>query len=238
LDVELKVPAAHDIQVRSVVGVASARTKVPGEQILTGTQAVAGLLSLSHVPSPQMVAGLIPPAQYWPATQPSHAVALVELPAAVWIVPAAQLPWGRQLDWLSPLEYCPLEHTAHVRSAVADGALLTNVPAVQVDHRAQTPALEMVLNEPLAHAAHTRSVIAVPSEPTKVPGKHGVFATHGVAGLRSLSQVPAAQAIGGAVPPAQYCPAVHAVHTAGDVEVPEEISSVPAAQVPCDWHDV
>lgn len=98
LAVALNVPVAQTSQVRSVVGEASARTCVPGAQVLAAAQAVAGSLSLSHVPAPQTVAGLVPPAQYWPATQASHVVALVDVPAAIWMLPAAQLPWGRQLD--------------------------------------------------------------------------------------------------------------------------------------------
>jgi hypothetical protein len=53
-----------------------------------------------------------------------------------------------------------------------------------------------------------------------------------------LSQVPAAQEIGAASPPAQYCPAEHAAQTTADVEVPEAICCVPAVQVPWDWQDV
>ena len=94
----LKVPASHAWHVRSVVAVASARTWLPGAHTLTEAQAVAGLPSLSQVPSPQAVAGLVPPAQYWPATQAWHTAALVDVPAAVCTVPAAQLPWSRHCD--------------------------------------------------------------------------------------------------------------------------------------------
>jgi hypothetical protein len=238
LAVALKALASHDWHVRSEVAVASARTRVPGGQTLTEAQAVAGMPSLSHVPSPQVVAGLVPPAQYWPATQGSHAVALAEVPAAVWIVPAAQLPWGRQLDWFAPLEYCSLGQAVHTRSAVDEGVLLTKVPAWQVDQGAQATALETVLNAPLAHAAQTRSLVAVPSSPTRVPGRHEVFATHGVAELRSWSQVSAAQPSASASPPGQYCPAAHELQTAAEVEVPEATWIVPAGQVPWGWHEV
>ena len=124
------------------------------------------------------------------------------------------------------------------RSAVDDGVLPTKVPAVQIDHGMQAAALAAVLNEPLAHAVHTRSLVAVPAEPTKVPGKHDVLATQGVAALRSLSQLSAAQATGAAMPPAQYCPAAQAAQTVSDVEVPASVCTVPAAQVPCGWHEV
>jgi hypothetical protein len=81
--VALKVPASHAWHVRSVVAVACARTRVPGAHTLTPAQAVAGLPSLSQVPSPHVVAGLVPPAQYWPARHASHTAALVAVPAAV-----------------------------------------------------------------------------------------------------------------------------------------------------------
>jgi hypothetical protein len=148
-------------------------------------------------------------------------------------VPAAQLPWERQTDWLSPLEYWPPGQALQVRSTVADGVSLTNVPAGQVDHGAQAGALTSELNEPLTHVAQTRSVVAVPSVATDVPGKHDDLATHGVAELRSLSQVSAVQATGVAVPPAQYWPGEQAAQIAGEVAVPEDSCSVPAAQVPC-----
>lgn len=234
----LNVPASQGVQMRSVAGVASARTRVPGTHTLTGAQAEAGLPSSSQVPSPQVVAGLVPPAQYWPIVQAWHSTALVAVPAAVWTEPAAQLPWGRQLDWLSPLEYSPLGHAAHTRSAVADGVLLTKVPAGQVDHDVQAATSGVVLNEPLAQAAHTRSLVVEPSDATKVPGMHDVLATQGVAALRSLSQLPGPHATGGAVPPAQYSPATHAAQIAGEVGVPGAVSTVPAAQVPCGWHEV
>jgi hypothetical protein len=83
LAVVLKVPATHASQARSAVAVGSESTRVPGAQTLTAAQAVAGLLSLSHVPSPQVVAGLVEPAQYWPGTQASQTVALVADPAAI-----------------------------------------------------------------------------------------------------------------------------------------------------------
>ena len=58
------------------------------------------------------------------------------------------------------------------------------------------------------------------------------FATHAVAGLLSLSHVPGAQVVCGLVPPAQYCPATHALHTGGEVGVPAAVWVVPAAQAP------
>jgi len=59
-----------------------------------------------------------------------------------------------------------------------------------------------VLNMPLVQDAHTRSVVAVPSLATKAPARQLVLGTHVVAGLLSLSQVPAEQLIWGLAPPA------------------------------------
>ena len=88
----LNDPAVQAMHVRSVVGVLSAITKVPGPHTLTGAQAVAGLASWSQVPDAQAVCGLVPPAQNCPAAHPSQTAALVAVPGAVCMVPAAQLP--------------------------------------------------------------------------------------------------------------------------------------------------
>ena len=125
----------------------------------------------------------------------------------------------------------------HTRSALADGVLPTKVPAWQVDQGAQAMALDTVLNSPLGHASHTRSLVALPAEPTYVPGRHEVIVTHGVAALRSLSQLPAVQETGSASPPSQYWPAAHEPHTVDEVEVPEAVCTVPAGQEPCGWHE-
>ena len=136
------------------------------------------------------------------------------------------------------IEYWPLGHELHTRSTVADGVLPTKVLAGQIDHATQAAALVVALHDPLAQAAQVRSLVALPSDPTKVPGRHEVFATHGVAALWSLYQAPATQVTGSTVPPTQYCPAAQAVHTAGEVGVPTAVWTVPAPQVPCGWHDV
>jgi hypothetical protein len=126
----------------------------------------------------------------------------------------------------------------HTRSTVDDGVLATKLPAGQVDQGVQERASVVVLNAPLAHAAHTRSLVALPSEPTKVPGRQEVFATHGVAALRSLSHVPPAQAVGSASPPGQNWPGSHEVQIVAEVEVPEAVCTLPAGQVPCGWQEV
>jgi hypothetical protein len=51
----LKVPLAQEAQVRSAVVVPSLVTWVPAMQVDFATHAVAGLLSLSHVPGAQVV---------------------------------------------------------------------------------------------------------------------------------------------------------------------------------------
>lgn len=92
-----------------------------------------------------------------------------------------------------------------------------------------------ILNVPLAHDEQVRSVVAVPSLVTHVPGAHTLSAAQGVAGLPSWSQVPAAHVVCRLVPPAQYCPATHASHTAAEVDVPAAVCTVPAAHEPCSW---
>jgi hypothetical protein len=60
-----------------------------------------------------------------------------------------------------------------------------------------------------------------------------VFATHAVDALPSLSQVPVAHGTLGAVPPAQYVPAVQFAQVGGLVAVAAAVCVVPAAQLPC-----
>jgi hypothetical protein len=59
-----------------------------------------------------------------------------------------------------------------------------------------------------------------------------VRATHAVAGLPSWSHVPSpsSHATAANSPPAQYCPALHAAHTAGVVIVAGAVCTVPGAQ--------
>jgi hypothetical protein len=67
----------------------------------------------------------------------------------------------------------------------------------------QDAALLVVEKLPEAHFEHIWSAVALPAVETYVPAPHWVHPTHAVAGLPSLSQVPAAQGTSGAVPPAQ-----------------------------------
>jgi hypothetical protein len=103
----------------------------------------------------------------------------------------------------------------------------------------QLLAFDVTLNVPLAHAKQVRSAVAFPSLPTRVPATQFDFATQSVAELPSLSQVTPAQSILPLSPPAQYVPAPHASQTVGELEVPNEVFSVPAAHAPCatqlDW---
>ena len=96
--VELKLPLAHAAQVRSVVVVPSFVTWLPARQVVFTTQTVAGLPSLSQVPATHVVWGLVPPAQYWPATHGVQTAADVDVPAAVCTVPAGHVPWTRHCD--------------------------------------------------------------------------------------------------------------------------------------------
>jgi hypothetical protein len=125
---------AQAVQLRSVVVDPSLARKVPGAQTVLATHAVAGSLSWSQVPVAQTSSGLAPPAQYSPGTHALQTVAEVALPAATCTDPAKQLPWGRQLDWLSPLEYSPVWQGRHSRSAMAEGVLPTYMPARQLVH--------------------------------------------------------------------------------------------------------
>ena len=94
----------------------------------------------------------------------------------------------------------------------------------------QLEALAVVLKLPLVHALQARSVVAVPDTATSCPGTQLVHAMHAVAALPSWSQVPLAHDCFGVAPPAQYVPASHPVHTGGEVCVPADVCSVPAAQ--------
>jgi hypothetical protein len=92
----------------------------------------------------------------------------------------------------------------------------------------QLAAFCVVLNDPPPQGAQARSVFAEPERATEVPGAHTVFATHAVAGLASSSHFSPVQATAGLVPPAQYSPVLHGVHTWAEVAVPGAVSTVPA----------
>jgi hypothetical protein len=79
----------------------------------------------------------------------------LDVPAAVWTVPAGHAVLGVQLAWLGLLEDSPGVHGAHVRSTDADGVFDTNVPGAHVVHDVQLGASDDVENVPDAQDAHT-----------------------------------------------------------------------------------
>jgi hypothetical protein len=91
---------------------------------------------------------------------------VVEVPGAVWTLPAAHAPTGRQTDWLEPEVNVPIGHAAQVRSLLSDGVLVTRLPAVHVVHMLHAAELSLVLKVPVAHPAQVRSLLAVPAVTT------------------------------------------------------------------------
>lgn len=79
----LYVPEAQAAHTRLAVVEPAFVTYVPAIQIVLATQMVAGLASLSQVLSEHATAGLVPPAQYCPATHASQTVLVVAVAAAV-----------------------------------------------------------------------------------------------------------------------------------------------------------
>jgi hypothetical protein len=71
LSVLENVPAAHGVQVRSLVAEPDLAKK-PGEHWVHGTHALAGFASSSQVPALHTTRGEVSPAQYCPALQRSH----------------------------------------------------------------------------------------------------------------------------------------------------------------------
>jgi len=59
----LKLPEAHEVHIRSCVALPAWATDSPGEQLVHGMHAVAGLLSWSQVPGPHSSFGEASPAQ-------------------------------------------------------------------------------------------------------------------------------------------------------------------------------
>ena len=123
--VVLNVPLAHDVHVRSLVGVPPAPIDCPGEQLVHGMHAVAELPSWSHVPVAHAVFGASLPAQYVPASHGAQTAGENNVAGAVCTVPAAHTPAGRQLVSLGDDVYVPDAHAVHWRSDTALGAALT-----------------------------------------------------------------------------------------------------------------
>jgi hypothetical protein len=95
------------------------------------------------------------------------------------------------------------------------------------------------VNEPETQGAQVRSAVALPWPTTCVPATHTVLPTQAVAGLASLSHWSPVHATLAAAPPAQYVPALQAMHACAEDVVPDALCSVPAGQSPplrhADW---
>ncbi len=92
---------------RSVVAEPASLTRVPGRQSVFGAHAVEAFWSLSHVAPPQSTLAAVPPAQYVPMVQGEQTAGDTGVGAAVWTVPAAQLPPGRHAERFGSLVWVP-----------------------------------------------------------------------------------------------------------------------------------
>ncbi len=129
--------------------------------------------------------------------------------------------------------YVPELQASQTGLLVAVPFVAMNVPwlhEVQVVHDA---ALFVVEYLPAAHALQVRSVVAFPCSNTNWPGMHSVKLTHALAGFASWSQVPGAQVVSGASPPAQYVPTVHDAQVCGSSMGLGVVWTVPAGQLSC-----
>ena len=79
----LKVPVAQARQTLSADAVPADTTYCPTLQSLHATQALAGFLSWSQVPSAHAMGSLVAPAQYWPTSHAAHVAGVLALPGAV-----------------------------------------------------------------------------------------------------------------------------------------------------------
>jgi hypothetical protein len=151
-----------------------------------------------------------------------HAVqmrSLKALPAVITYWPAVHEAHGAQLAMLLAVLNVPEAHALQVRSLVEAPRPVTYCPASQSLHGLQLAALFEALNVADAHGEHARSLVLLPALLTKNPGEHCVHGTHALAGFASWSKVPGAQLSFGALPPAQYSPALHVLQTEGVVVV-------------------
>ncbi len=134
------------------------------------------------------------------------------------------------------LVYVPSAQAAQVRSRCAVPAAITDCPGAHVVKAPQDAAFLAALNVPLAHARQVRLAVAEPALVTYWPAPHSAQLTHALAGLRSWSQVPAAQVTALVSPPAQYCPTPHGSHLAAVPALPGAVCLVPGAQLFCGTH--
>ena len=107
-------PAAQGAQVRSLVAVPFAATKVPAVQLRHFEQ-TAAFSSGENTPAPHA----------------EHDLSLDEVPLTATKVPAVQLRHCEQAPWLDPVEKVCGPHEEHTRSEVEDPAALTKVPPPQ-----------------------------------------------------------------------------------------------------------
>ncbi|MBK6847390.1 MAG: hypothetical protein IPG96_07550 [Proteobacteria bacterium] len=98
----LKVPLAHAAQLRLAVFPPSLVTYWPATQVVLVAQAVAALPSWSQVPACAGVQAGPTARVVVPAARHGQVGGEVLVPGAVWLVPAAQVPRGRQVAWLAP----------------------------------------------------------------------------------------------------------------------------------------
>ena len=118
----------------------------------------------------------------------------------------------------------PLAQDEQTLFVVGVPAVVCEVPAGQADQATQLSALSVDEKVPLAQSPQVRSVVAVLCVTMYLPAEQVVANTHGVAAVPSSSQVPAAQATGGLVPPLQEVPAAQAVQPGGVLTVPGVVS--------------
>ena len=76
-------------------------------------------------------------------------------------------------------------------------------PASQVPKGEQDAELTPAANEPAGHATHTALLVAEDAAATKVPTGQSEAGLHAVAGSKSSSKLPPAQATASAPSPAQ-----------------------------------
>ncbi len=118
-------------------------------------------------------------------------------------VPGAQFVHGLQLDSFCRVVYVPVGQPAHTWSVVALPATSMNEPASQVPKGEQDAEFFPAANDPAAQATHTVSLVGVPVAATKLPAAQSETGLHAVAGSKSSSKVPVAQATAAASAPAQ-----------------------------------
>ena len=124
-------------------------------------------------------------------------------PVVATLVPAEQSLHDVQATAFAAALKLPGVQAAQVRSCESPPALVTEVPGAQVAQAVQVAEFTAALYSPEPQGLQVRSAIALPCVATEVPAGHVDQATHAVAPLLSWSQVPVAQATGGASPPAQ-----------------------------------